>query len=155
MTDSWSQRIVDGGMADSTLNAHGFQVARLVEESGTAHDGVQLQQCDSDRWILKIDLAGFQSADEGLWQCILIDLKPHGERSLWIDPKPHSSQLLSLDRFVDLKRTAPEVLLAERVITKCVEAAVKHFESVKIRGAVAIVVIGSRDTHRMLQTKTG
>src|SRR5437870_13614598 len=127
MTDSWSQRIVDGGMADSTLNAHGFQVARLVEESGKAHDGVQLQQCDSDRWILKIDLAGFQSADHGLWQCIHIDLKPHYERSLWIDPKLHSSQPLSLDRFVDLNRTAPEVLVAERFIMNCVPASVKLF----------------------------
>src|SRR6267154_5339654 len=142
-------------MADGTLDAHGFQVARLVEESGKAHDGVQLQQCDGDGWILKIDLAGFQSADEGLWQCILIDLEPHGERSVWIDTRPHPSQLLSLDRFVNLKRTAPEVLIAKRVITKCVAAAVKHPECMKIHSAVAIAVIGSGDTHRMLQQKTG
>ena len=60
MTDSWSQRIVDGGMADSTLDTHRFQIAGTVEEPGKAHDRVQLQQCDGTAGSLRLTFPAFR-----------------------------------------------------------------------------------------------
>src|SRR5580765_4172977 len=154
MTDSWSQRIIYGGMADGALDSHRSQASGMVKESGETHDSVQLQQRDGHRRILEIDLSCLESTDKGLWQRILIHFQSHREGGLRTNAGPHPSKLFSFDCLMNLERTAPIVLVSERVVTKCVAAAIDHTECMEIHSAITVLVIRSRDVRRMLQEKT-
>ncbi|TMH58338.1 MAG: hypothetical protein E6H62_01385 [Betaproteobacteria bacterium] len=55
--DPGREGVVDGRVAKRALNAHRFDVARSVENTGHAHHGIELEERERRRRIVEIDPA--------------------------------------------------------------------------------------------------
>ncbi len=60
MTDSGSQRIVNGGMAECALDAHRFQIAGMVEESGNSTTAFSFNSATVTAGSLRLTFPAFR-----------------------------------------------------------------------------------------------
>ncbi len=118
MPDPRRQRIVHRRVTEGTLDADRGEPAIRIEEPGDADDRVELQQGQRGRGRVEIDLASFQTLDEGGRQRIDVHLETDRERCPGRDARSDAAQCLAGDGTVELKSVSPERLIAESVETK-------------------------------------
>ena len=121
--DAGHERIVDGGMAQRTLDAYGFErLAVFIEESGHAQHRVGLEQQQGVGRIVEIDLAGFDGGRDVLRYRLHVDFQTELERLFRAHPRSYSSELPALERLVQLDLATPEILTSKRVVTEDLQA---------------------------------
>ena len=121
-TDTRSERVIDGGVAERALDADRLQGSVLVEESLDANHRVFLEQGQRGGWVVEIDFPFLDRADEISWQRIGIDLQPQGQCGFWAYARTDAAELLALNGVVEAKGVTPEGLATERIIPEDVSA---------------------------------
>src|SRR5262249_1080711 len=132
LTYSGSKRVIHGGVAERTLNAHRSKISVLFKQPCHSDDRVELQQRQCRRGIVEVDLPLSVLL---LWprrHPIPIPLQSARKRSLGPPPAANSAVLLARDRFVQLQSIAPESLAAKGVGAKDAPAIVDHLSRMRV-----------------------
>src|SRR5262249_35446197 len=124
--NSRREGIVYGGMTQRALDADRFDILLSVEKSRDTDDGIQLQQRESSSGVVQIDSSFRDALAHGIGQRVHIHLQSHSQRRFRTDAWPHTPELLSGDRLMQLKCITPEPFVPEGVEPKDLATPPKH-----------------------------
>src|SRR5262245_34226036 len=102
-------------MTERALDADRLQRSGAVEDARHDDDSVKPQQRDRHGRIVQVDVASLELLEEGVRECVDIDLQSHGERGRRADAGADAAECRTLDGAVQLQASAPERLVAKRI----------------------------------------
>jgi hypothetical protein len=106
-------------MAQGTLDADGFErLAVCIEESRHTQHCIGLEQQQSVGRIVEIDLAAFDGGRDVLRYRVHVDFQTEVERLFRAYSRSYPTELLALDRLVQLDLSTPEILASKRVVAE-------------------------------------
>jgi hypothetical protein len=79
VADARRERIIHRRVTQRALDAHGGDASLLVEESGDADDGIELEQLERRRRIAEVDLAARDRPLQPTRQSVDVDLQSDSE----------------------------------------------------------------------------
>ena len=129
-------------MAKGALNANRSQsVAGCVKESRESNNGVQFQQCKSSCRAVKIDIPTAYSLDKLVRKSIHVYLESKLKRCSRSQPSANAAEVASLDRPVELKRSAPKGLIAKCVEPKSLSSLINQFDGIQFNGVMKTLLL--------------
>src|SRR5262245_21738921 len=116
MANPARQGIVDCGMAECALDAHGTHRAILIEDALDANDRVKPQQSQRRGWIVQIYGSPSQLADQRRRQRVDVDFQARCKRDFRAHACSNTAKSRPFNGAMQLERVPPERLTSERIL---------------------------------------
>jgi len=121
-SDARKQRIVYGGMTKRALNPNGGEMAGLIKKASQANNRVQFQESQSRYRAVEV----YRAVSNGLTirsrQSVHIDFEAELQCGAWRQTAAHAAQGNTFNCAMQLKRAAPEILIAKCIESECLSA---------------------------------
>src|SRR6266566_4662580 len=113
-------------MAQRALDANRPDVSARIEETGDAHNRVELQQRERGGGVIEIHLPLAQLLCQCFGEGVDVHLEPDRERRLGADSRTYAAVPLPGNGLVQLQRVTPERFITERIEAEGLPSIFEH-----------------------------
>src|SRR4029077_629975 len=130
MPDAGGEGIIDGGMTERALDAHGIEAPLAVKMSSDPNHCVKFEQGQSGSRIIKVDLTVFDLLHQLCGKRVSIDFQTNTERRLRADTRADTTVLLPSNCLMKTEGAAPKGFVTESIEPENLLALLEHLRTV-------------------------